>query len=344
MSKQADKKSPTTLKADTECKTEEQGSSEGTDHQLGADSSSSKEAKQAAVAQASDEGAAPTPAYLVASLDWQSSKEYLAKVGSGEIFPESATNGKASQQSANNNKAWQVPVAIACIVLGIMVGLQYRAHSASTPIQVDDRRKMLELVRTLEAERNRMSAEISDLRSRISDMETASNRIGVVGKQIQEQLNNSRIEAGLTGMRGPGIVVVLSDSPRTPPANTDPYFYIVHDVDLSALVNELWSAGAEAVSVNEQRIVTRSSIRCVGPTVLVNGVRIAAPYTVKGIGPSDLETALRMPGGFLDSMAALIGNGGQVTINRVDEVTIMPYEGSIAFRYSQSFDKDQDKE
>ena len=43
-------------------------------------------------------------------------------------------------------------------------------------------------------------------------------------------------------------------------------------------------------------------------------------------------------------MAALIGNGGQVTINRVDEVTIMPYEGSIAFRYSQSFDKDQDKE
>ena len=203
---------------------------------------------------------------------------------------------------------------------------------------------MLELVRTLEAERNRMSAEISDLRSRISDMETASNKIGVVGKQIQEQLNNSRIEAGLTGMKGPGIIVVLSDSPRTPPINTDPYFYIVHDVDLSALVNELWSAGAEAVSVNEQRIVTRSSIRCVGPTVLVNGVRIAAPYTVKGIGPSDLETALRMPGGFLDSMAALIGNGGQVTINRADEVTIMPYEGSIAFRYSQSFDKDQDKE
>ena len=81
-----------------------------------------------------------------------------------------------------------------------------------------------------------------------------------------------------------------------------------------------------------------------GTLVMVDGVRIAAPYTVKGIGPSDLETALRMPGGFLDSMAALIGNGGQVTINRADEVTIMPYEGSIAFRYSQSFDKDQDKE
>lgn len=343
MSKQADKKSSTTLEVGTECKTEEQDSSEGADYKLGDDSSSSKTVAPLTAMQVSNGEGAPTPAYLVAPLDWQSGKEYSAKVGHGEIFPEFATSGKVSQ-SASNNKTWQIPVAVACIVLGIMVGLQYRAHSANTPIQVDDRRKMLELVRTLEAERNRMSAEISDLRSRISDMETASNRIGVVGKQIQEQLNNSRIEAGLTGMKGPGIVVVLSDSPRTPPVSTDPYFYIVHDVDLSALVNELWSAGAEAVSINEQRIVTRSSIRCVGPTVLVNGVRIAAPYTVKGIGPSDLETALRMPGGFLDSMAALIGNGGQVTINRADEVTIMPYEGSIAFRYSQSFDKDQDKE
>ncbi|MGM9998387.1 MAG: DUF881 domain-containing protein [Candidatus Bruticola sp.] len=284
----------------------------------------------------------PKPAYLVAPLDWQGDQDFFSKVSSDGLFIESQSSSK-SASLGNGSKTWQIPVAVACIILGIMVGLQYRANSASTPIQVDDRRKMLELVRTLEAERNKMSAEISELRSRIADMETASTRIGIVGKQIQEQLNNSRIEAGLTGMKGPGIVVVLSDSPRTPPINTDPYFYIVHDVDLTALVNELWSAGAEAVSINEQRIVTRTSIRCVGPTVLVNGVRIAAPYTVKGIGPGDLETALRMPGGFLDSMAALIGNGGQVSISRVDEVTIMPYEGSIAFRYSQSFNKDSDK-
>ncbi|MGM9991281.1 MAG: DUF881 domain-containing protein [Candidatus Bruticola sp.] len=285
---------------------------------------------------------APKPAYLIAPLDWQGDQDFFSKVGSDGLFLDSQNFAKESTFN-NNSKAWQIPIAVACIILGIMVGLQYRAHSASTPIQVDDRRKMLELVRTLEAERNKMSAEISELRSRIADMETASNRIGVAGKQIQEQLNNSRIEAGLTGMKGPGIIVVLSDSPRTPPINTDPYFYIVHDVDLTALVNELWSAGAEAVSINEQRVVTRTSIRCVGPTVLVNGVRIAAPYTVKGIGPGDLETALRMPGGFLDSMAALISNGGQVSISRVDEVTIMPYEGSIAFRYSQSFNKDSEK-
>lgn len=343
MSKQADKLSAaTTLDSGSKLKTEK-ANSESNEPKSEPGGSEKENIVNTSGNQNAAGGAHPTPAYLVTPLDWQGDREHVSKMGPDGAFIEPLGTFWKPPQPGNNNKTWQIPIAVACIILGIMVGLQYRAHSASTPIQVDDRRKMLELVRTLEAERNKMSAEISDLRSRISEMETASNKVGVVGKQIQEQLNNSRIEAGLTGMKGPGIVVVLSDSPRTPPVNTDPYFYIVHDVDLTALVNELWSAGAEAVSINEQRIVTRTSIRCVGPTVLVNGVRIAAPYTVKGIGPGDLETALRMPGGFLDSMAALIGNGGQVSISRADEVTIMPYEGSIAFRYSQSFDKDQDK-
>lgn len=234
---------------------------------------------------------------------------------------------------------WQIPVAVACIVLGVMVGLQYRTQLSTTPIQVDDRRKTLELVRTLEAERNKLSTEITDLRGRMAELEDASGKRESVSKQMQEQLNRSRIEAGLTGLKGPGVEIVLSDSPRTPGMDEDPYFYIVHDVDLQAVVNELWAAGAEAVSINDQRVVTRTSIRCVGPTVLVNGVRLAAPYTVKGIGPSDLETALRMPGGFIDSMAPLISHGGQIQVTRNQEISILPFEGSLAFRYSQSFEK-----
>ncbi|MBQ7528725.1 DUF881 domain-containing protein [bacterium] len=233
---------------------------------------------------------------------------------------------------------WQFPIAVACVILGIMVGLEYRSKNVEVPLQLDDRRETLALVKDLESQRNKMSAELAELRSRLADLEKASGHNDSVSKQMQEQLNRSKIEAGLTGMKGPGIVVVLSDSPRTPPANADPYFYIIHDVDLQSLVNELWAAGAEAVSINDQRVVTRTSIRCVGPTVLVNGVRISAPYNVKGIGPNDLESALRMPGGYLDSMAALINNGGQVTISRVKELTILPFEGSMVFRYGQSFE------
>jgi uncharacterized protein YlxW (UPF0749 family) len=115
-------------------------------------------------------------------------------------------------------------------------------------------------------------------------------------------------------------------------------------VDIQALVNELWAAGAEAVSVNNQRVVTRTSIRCVGPTVLVNGVRMAAPYVVKAIGPSaDLEMALRMPGGFLDSMAQLIKMGGEVKMNRSQELSVEPFDGSLIFRYGRPFEGSKDQ-
>ncbi|MBQ7501469.1 DUF881 domain-containing protein [bacterium] len=255
---------------------------------------------------------------------------------------EAGSNGALSITYKLHVKPWQLPIALACIILGLMVSLQYKAQqNTDAAIKLEDRRETLAMVRTLEAERNKLSTEITDLRTRIAGLEEASGRNDALSKQIQEQLGRSRVEAGLTGMKGPGVSVVLSDSPRSAPANTDPYFYIVHDVDLQALVNELWASGAEAVCINNQRVVTRTSIRCVGPTILVNGVRMAAPYTVKGIGPGDLETALRMPGGFLDSMSALINNGGQVTITRMDSITIPPFEGSLVFRYSQAVEVDK---
>jgi len=243
------------------------------------------------------------------------------------------------RSSRSFGQTWQVPVAFACVILGIMGGIQFQAQSARPPVQADNTRQLLELVRTLEAERNKLSVELTETRNRMTKVEEAASKRESISAQMQEQLEGSRIEAGLTGMRGPGVTVQLSDSGRSPRPEEDPYFFIVHDVDIQALVNELWAAGAEAVSVNNQRVVTRTSIRCVGPTVLVNGVRMAAPYTVKAIGPSsDLEAALRMPGGFLDSMAQLIKQGGEVKMNRSQELTIEPFDGSLIFRYGHPFE------
>ena len=76
---------------------------------------------------------------------------------------------------------------------------------------------------------------------------------------------------------------------------------MVHDSDLRSVVNELFSAGAEAIAINDQRLVANSSIRCVGPTVLVNSERLAPPYKIAAIGKPDvLQSALDMQGGALD--------------------------------------------
>lgn len=236
---------------------------------------------------------------------------------------------------------WQIPIAFACIILGIMIVFQFRAQSNRPPEKPDNtRQELLAILRTLESERNKLSIELTETRRRMTELEDAAGRRESLRTQMQGQLDQARVEAGLMGMRGPGVTVTLSDSGGTPGPSEDPYFYIVHDVDIQALVNELWAAGAEAVSVNDQRVVTRTSIRCVGPTVLVNGVRMAAPYTVKAIGPpADLEAALRMPGGFLDSMAPLIKNGGGVKVVRSQEIAVDPFDGSLIFRYAVPSEK-----
>jgi len=144
------------------------------------------------------------------------------------------------------------------------------------------------------------------------------------------------MQAGLVGLKGPGVVITLDDSEQVRPCGAEAYFYIVHAVDLQALVNELWATGAEAICINDQRVVNRTAIGSAGPTILVNGKRMSPPYEVQAIGPAEeLSASLEMPGGVLDSMGMLLKCGGQVSLARANEVEIPPYTGSLAYRYAR---------
>ena len=222
------------------------------------------------------------------------------------------------------------------MLLGILVAIQYRSTSAVSTVQTNQRGELVELNKKLEEERDALQTELADARKQIGEIEAALGKGQSVHAELVSQFENARVQAGLMPMKGQGVVVRMADSPRSPGPEDDPYFFIVHDVDIQALVNELWAAGSEAVSVNGQRIVGRSSIRCVGPTILVNTNRLASPYVIKAIGPSaDIEGGLRMPGGYLDSMSPLIGNGGEVVISRSQEVAVPGFQGSLSFRYAQ---------
>jgi uncharacterized protein YlxW (UPF0749 family) len=230
---------------------------------------------------------------------------------------------------------WQIPVAIASLLLGIAVSLQFRASTVTHSPKSAQRSDLLAQLTTVETERNRLSSELAETRERMAEIEKALGQGKSLHQELVSQFDGARLQAGLIGLKGPGIVVRLSDSPRQPGPDEIPYDFIVHDIDLSVLVNELWASGAEAVEVNGQRMVARSSIRCVGPTVLVNTNRVASPFIVKAIGDVDhLEGGLKMPGGFLDSMSRLTSNGGEVVISRMREVQVKPYQGSLIYRYA----------
>lgn len=268
-------------------------------------------------------------------------KDWLEEEKKDNDSPVDTFNDKQEKDTKKKGeKAWRWSMGVACIILGIVVSLLFKTYRKEgiSPTIYGQRKDLAKMVKYLEKERNKLQTDLAQARKTIGDFEKnaskGENRFSTLGKQ----LDLARQEAGLTTVHGPGIIIKLNDSPIKPKDGDDPNFYIVHDVDLSALANELWASGGEAVSVNGQRLVMTSSIRCVGPTITINTVRLTPPYVIKAIGPpKSLETGLRYPGGFLDSMSPNLARGVDIKINKIDDMVIPGYRGSLVNRYAKIY-------
>lgn len=90
---------------------------------------------------------------------------------------------------------------------------------------------------------------------------------------------------GLTALEGPGVRVTLTDAPRTgDDPDVDPNQLVVHQQDIQAYVNALWAGGAEAISLQGQRLTATTGIKCVGNSVVLDGIAYSPPYVIEAIG------------------------------------------------------------
>ncbi len=163
---------------------------------------------------------------------------------------------------------------------------------------------------------------------------------------IDEKLSQAELYAGLTNVEGSGVVVTLNDVELTDEMKESGLYNsygIVHDVNIRTFINELKSAGAEAISVNGERIVAMSEVRCVGPTIMVNGERVAAPFEIKAIGDSKaLESALKINGGAVEEATKIYGIS--VTIQKSDKIKIEKYLGSTQMKYTKTSKAEEESE
>ena len=139
--------------------------------------------------------------------------------------------------------------------------------------------------------------------------------------------------AGRTDVEGPGVAVILEDSTQSN-VTGDEADYLIHDNDLLSVVNELRSAGAEAISLNGERLLANSEIRCTGAVVTVNGRRYAAPYVIFAIGnPDTLYSALTMRNGVVDVLSQW---GISVKVTASDLLLIPKYNGTVEYQYAHT--------
>ncbi|TRY23800.1 DUF881 domain-containing protein [Brevibacillus sp. LEMMJ03] len=182
-----------------------------------------------------------------------------------------------------------------------------------------------------EKEQNRqLEDQLLDLQRQVGKVEEAMAQRKSEAAEILSQLEAARMMAGVVPVEGPGVVVTMQDSQNA--ANSaDVTNYIVHEQDVRLVVNELRAAGAEAISINGQRLVSNSSIRCVGPTIIVNGIKSAAPFVITAIGdPNTLESALNLPGGVLQTLRDFV----QIEVAKKDKVILPAFVGDAKTKHS----------
>ena len=173
-----------------------------------------------------------------------------------------------------------------------------------------------------------------------NDSESPAPTVEKTAVNAVENLNDVdklKIMSGLTALEGSGITVEMNDSTKTAKSGENPNLYVIHDDDVLRVINELRAAGAEAISINGQRLIDTSEIRCAGPTLSVNNVRSAAPFIISAIGDKiALKNSIKMRGGVEQTLGVW---GINIEVRVADNIYIPSFSGERRYLHAQPVDE-----
>ena len=235
----------------------------------------------------------------------------------------------------------QITVCVICFILSLCFTIQVRTINTneSDVLRFKKENELRDEILQWKEVYEASTQKIDDLNVKIEEYRVASTKVDDTVKIIKRDLDEASILAGLSKVKGPGITVVLDDTAVIEEITLNsgvynPNVFVINDTDIMSVINELSAAGAEAFSINGQRVIATTAIRCVGPVIQVNGINLSAPYTISAIGaPTTLRGALGLRGGIISEMrSAKI----DVTITDHEEIVIPAYDGILKYQYATS--------
>lgn len=196
--------------------------------------------------------------------------------------------------SGQRRSVWRYGVPIVCLCAGLLLAATHTV-SGGDEIRRSDAPRLVDLVREAQASVDRLSGERDTLATLLDSHHGGTPAADAALTAITARADVLGLDAGLDPLRGPGLVVTLNDAQRDAegrfPGDAAPDDLVVHQQDIQAVLNALWSAGAEGIQVQDQRIIGTSAPRCVGNTLLLNGRTYSPPYVVSAIGDATAMSA-----------------------------------------------------
>lgn len=235
------------------------------------------------------------------------------------------------------NKKVQIALSFICLILSFIITIQFKSVKLNDKVENTRLQRAEELQVELKQEKDKsenLYQELLQNEKQLSTLQKSNAENDTSYKQLLEQTEKLQTLAGVTDVEGPGVIVTLNDSKlkQSIISADDQNLYIIHDEDIWMVINELADAGAEAISLNDERLVGTSEIRCAGATVSVNNNRHAVPFVIKAIGnPDTLEAAINLRGGVKEYLTSF---GLDFSLKKTDKVLVQRYTGVRNFKYA----------
>ena len=231
-----------------------------------------------------------------------------------------------------NKRKIAIVLGIMCFALTIAIVVQYKTIKNANKIvgsTVNDELKT-EVLRWKERYEEAYE-NLGKLESILEERRKIAISNDDTSLELQEELKKINALIGTTDVMGDGIVITIADNTNVTNQTIGIYDnisnYLIHDSDLIRLVNELKNAGAEAVSINDERIINSTSITCDGNVVLINGNKISSPFIIKAIGSqATILGAIQRTGGLLEEFNEF---GLVASVEQENSITIYKYNGVI---------------
>lgn len=199
---------------------------------------------------------------------------------------------RAQDAARSSTSPKRLATFVVCVLAGLMMAVGAIA-SRGNDLRPARTTELIGLVRAETDRADALGRRAAELRSEVDAL--TRQRAGASQGPEASALQAAAEVAAATAVTGPSVTVTLTDAPASvQPAGVADDLLVVHQQDIQAVVNELWASGAEAVTIQGQRVGSRTGIKCVGNTVVIHGVPYAPPYVITAIGGQDrLEQGLR---------------------------------------------------
>jgi uncharacterized protein YlxW (UPF0749 family) len=229
---------------------------------------------------------------------------------------------------------WAVSIALALAIIGFVAVAQWNGSVPRQEYISSAQRALAGQVTTLEQEQRSLRDQLAAAQNQVQAFQGEQAGSQTALAELNKQLSAARLAAGLTKVTGPGVIIEITDSKRPVPAGENPSSYIVLVDDLRDIITALWASGAEAVSINGERLVSTSSIYGVGASILVNTAFLSPPFRIEAVGPQGtLERFMGNPA-YLGRVAHRIDAFGlEFATQESGSLTLPAFVGSTRFRW-----------